>query len=80
MSMHLQQYAMLCQATVTAAKTMKGTPHWMAPEVIVGSGHSLYVWKLFHYLVSCFSGFKYDTFFPSSIMVYQEYHFFKRKL
>ncbi|KAF0915383.1 hypothetical protein E2562_035942 [Oryza meyeriana var. granulata] len=27
-------------ATVTAAKTMKGTPHWMAPEVIVGSGHN----------------------------------------
>uniref|UniRef100_A0A0E0B2F4 mitogen-activated protein kinase kinase kinase n=1 Tax=Oryza glumipatula TaxID=40148 RepID=A0A0E0B2F4_9ORYZ len=27
-------------ATITAAKTMKGTPHWMAPEVIVGSGHN----------------------------------------
>uniref|UniRef100_K3YL28 mitogen-activated protein kinase kinase kinase n=1 Tax=Setaria italica TaxID=4555 RepID=K3YL28_SETIT len=27
-------------ATATAAKSMKGTPYWMAPEVIVGSGHN----------------------------------------
>uniref|UniRef100_A0A0A9HKS3 Uncharacterized protein n=1 Tax=Arundo donax TaxID=35708 RepID=A0A0A9HKS3_ARUDO len=38
----------------------------MAPEVIVGSGHSLYVEKLFQCLVSCFLGFR--PFFVVSII------------
>ncbi|XP_078180041.1 mitogen-activated protein kinase kinase kinase NPK1-like isoform X4 [Carex rostrata] len=36
-----KQVAML--ATMTAAKSMKGTPYWMAPEVILGTGHSFSV-------------------------------------
>jgi serine/threonine protein kinase len=32
----------LIQATISEAKSMKGTPYWMAPEVIRQTGHNWY--------------------------------------
>lgn len=33
--------SLLMQATLNGAKSMKGTAYWMAPEVILQTGHSL---------------------------------------